>query len=143
MSLIADALRKAETQRTTTSPAEPRAPSRWPYRILWALCTAVVLTGWVVVAHRSGSKSSRPGLRASDARTTTVARENPSALLFMAERQISLNGIVTGAGRPLALIDNRLVEEGEMVRDRKLVRILADQVEMEKEGRVTTLKLKN
>lgn len=134
MSFIADALQKIETPRTSLPPAKPQPSVLWPYRLLLAAGTAAVLMGLAMMAHRAAPASGSG---------TNLPKESPSALLFTADRQMSLNGIVTGAGKPVALINNRVVGEGEMIRGMKLVSVLPDQVQLEKDGRTTTLKLKN
>lgn len=143
MSLIADALRKIETPRTESSAREPeRPPSLWPYRLLLATGTILVVAGLAAIGKGPAWKSTQPQGVSSAARAGAVQQSIPGPL-FMAERQISFSGTVRGTGKPMALLDNRAVEEGETFRGMKLVRVLPHEVELEKDGRVTTLKLKN
>lgn len=144
MSLIADALRKIETHRTESSAREPeRPPSLWPYRLLLAVGAVLVLAGLAAIGKGPAWRSTHPpqGL-SSAARAGAVQQSTPGAL-FMAERQIFFSGTVRGTGKSMALLDNRAVEEGDTFRGMKLVRVLPREVELEKDGRVTTLKLKN
>lgn len=140
MSLIADALRKAEHSQSS-SPAGPTPPSLWPYRVLLAVGTVAVLAGLAVIAHPAKGLPLRAHLLPP---TSGVPLSGSSAgLPFLADRNLSLSGIITGGGKPMALIDNRVVEEGQLVRGMRVVRVFPTQVELEKEGRITTLKLKD
>ena len=139
MSLIADALRKAESA-SPDSPQPPPQGSLWAYRALLLGCAAVVLAGLGVVAKRR-----TPPARVSPAaRAVAAAQQRPAGLQLLrtAQRDLNLNGIVRGgSGRPLALINDEIVEEGGRVRGAKLVRIDPDTVQMEENGKVRTLKL--
>lgn len=143
MSLIADALRKIETPGASLPSQEPKPPSLWPYRILLGTGIALVLGLLVAVTQKGSSHPASTTPPAPPTAFSPVTKVSPSALLFNADRQMSLSGIITGSGKSLAVINNQLVEEGEMIRGMKLVRVMPDQIELEKEGRVTTLKLKN
>lgn len=139
MSLIADALRKAET----TSPASPPPPSPgslWVYRALLLGCVAVVLAGLGVVAKRRARTASVPPSAAPAA--APVAKREPSGLQLLrtAQRDLRLNGIVRGGpGKALALINDQVVEEGDQIEGARLVRIDPDSVHLEENGRARTL----
>ena len=140
MSLIADALRKAES----TSPASPPPPSPnslWVYRALLLGCVAVVLVGLGMVTKR---RAQGPARVQPAAPAVTAAQAKPAGLQILrtAQRDMSLNGTVRGGpGKPLALINGELVEEGGQIRGAKLVRIDPGTVQLEENGKTRTLKL--
>ncbi|MBI3312232.1 MAG: hypothetical protein HYZ88_01740 [Candidatus Omnitrophica bacterium] len=140
MSLIADALRKIETPAASLPEKETKPPSLWPYRLGLAVSILAVLAGLTWVTQRDSSNKA-PMKTARSTASLQPSEMASSVLLFKAERQMTLSGIVTGSGKPMAVINNNLVEEGETVRGMKLVRVLPDQVEMEKEGKRTVLRL--
>lgn len=141
MSLIADALRKAES----TSPASPPPPSPsslWVYRALLLGCVAVVLAGLGVVAQ----KKTRQPAHVQSAAPAVAAQQKPAGLQLLrtAQRDLDLNGIVRGgSGKPLALINDEIVEEGGRVRGARLVQIDPDAVQLEENGKIRTLKLED
>lgn len=47
---------------------------------------------------------------------------------------LTLNGIVYGIGKPAAIIENKIVEEGGSIRGMKVVKIHSDKVEMLDQG---------
>jgi hypothetical protein len=57
--------------------------------------------------------------------------------------RVTLNGIVFGIGKPAAIIENKIVEEGSSVNGMKVVKIYSDKVEMLEEttGKPFTLKV--
>ncbi len=57
--------------------------------------------------------------------------------------RVTLNGIVSGIGKPAAIIENKIVEEGSSVNGLKVVKIYSDKVEMvdEATGKPFTLKV--
>ena len=138
MSLIADALQKA----TVSPPASPPSGSPRPVQVylIVGLCGLAL-----IVATRSLIRPSR-----SSAPTPPVSRSSVPAspplglnLLRAAESQWQLNGIVRGGeGRPLALINGDLVEEGHTVRGAKVIRVASDEVDLETDGKIQTLKLR-
>lgn len=142
MSLIADALRKAET----TSPASPPPPSPgslWVYRALLLGCVVVVLASLGLVAKRRARTTAVP---AATAAAQAAAKREPSGLQLLrtAQRDMRLNGIVVGGpGKPLALINDRVVQEGDHIQGARLVRIDPDTVQLEENGRIRTLKLED
>lgn len=141
MSLIADALRKAES----TSPGTPTPPSPnslWIYRALLLGCVAVVLAGLGAVTQRKTQAPAQKSAAAAAAPAPVAQKSGGLNLLRTAQGGLSLKGTVRGGnGKPLALINNELVEEGGSVRGARLVRVDQDAVELEQDGRTRTLKL--
>ena len=140
MSLIADALRKAES----TSPASPPPPSPgslWVYRALLLGSVAIILAGLGAVAKR---RTQPPAHVQPAAPAVTTAQQKPTGLQLLrtAHRDLNLNGIVRGgSGKSIALINDEVVEEGGRVRGAKLVRIDPNTVQLEEGGKTRTLKL--
>lgn len=142
MSLIADALRKAES----TSPGSPTPPSPnslWIYRALLLGCVAVVLAGLGAVTQRKARQDPAQKTAAAAAAPAPVAQKSSGLnLLRTAQGGLNLNGIVRGGdGKSLALINGEVVEEGGSVRGARLVRVDESAVELEQDGRTRTLRL--
>ena len=57
--------------------------------------------------------------------------------------RLTLNGIVSGIGKPAAIIDNKIVEEGASINGAKIVKIYNDKVELRNEasGEIFTLRV--
>lgn len=57
--------------------------------------------------------------------------------------RLELNGIVSGIGKPTAIIDNKIVEEGASISGAKVVKIYNDKVELRNEasGEIFTLRV--
>lgn len=51
-------------------------------------------------------------------------------LTKLSNPRLTLNGIVYGIGKPAAIIDNKIVEEGGSIRGMRVVKIYADKVDM-------------
>jgi len=140
MSLIADALRKAESSSGQT-PTPPSPKFLWGYRALLAGCVGLVLLGLGIIARRPASAPLPPTAG------QTAREEKPRGLDLLrgAHREMSLNGNVRGGdGKALALLNNQLVEEGSTVEGVKLVKVGANAVELQDEaGRTRTLRLEN
>ncbi len=144
MSLIADALRKAGSSPDPDPvPSEsPRKPL-WPYRAALLGLTAMVLVGLGLLKRQAD----RP-LPPTAGLTAPAAAKAPQPLgiqlLRQAEGSLSLSGIVrAGEGKSLAVINGRVLEEGDTVGAVRLVRVESDQVQVEENGTVRTLKLGN
>lgn len=58
--------------------------------------------------------------------------------------KLSLSGIIYGIGKPTAIIENRIVEEGESIKGAKVVKIYTDYVELlnESSGKTFILKIR-
>lgn len=61
----------------------------------------------------------------------------------LTQPRLTLNGIVYGIGKPAAIIENKILEEGGSIRGTKVVKIYSDKVEMldEETGKTFTLKV--
>jgi len=57
--------------------------------------------------------------------------------------RLELSGIVSGIGKPTAIINNKIVEEGASISGAKVVKIYSDKVELRNEasGEIFTLKV--
>ncbi len=60
-----------------------------------------------------------------------------------ADTRLTLNGIVSGIGKPAAIIDNKIVEEGASINNSKVVKIYSDKVELRNDlsGEIYTLRV--
>ncbi len=142
MSLIADALRKADAPVTAAPPSSPAPKKSWSYWGIGALALLVVL-GVRIALRPSGRPSSNPPGSAAVPRVESPAPVGLN-LLRSAEGQWRLNGIVQGgSGKSLALINGQVVEEGGSVSGAQVTRVASDQVELETEnGQSRTLKFR-
>jgi hypothetical protein len=59
------------------------------------------------------------------------------------DERLTLNGIVSGIGKPAAIIDNKIVEEGASIKSSRVVKIYSDKVELRNEssGEIFTLRV--
>ena len=142
MSLISDALRKAES----VSPARsaPPASPRFPTKAVFAVGVGLLLAGagWAAAKRSEG----KPSFASAAAPTKTAARPLEGfRLARQADSSLRLNGILRGnAGKQLALINNQVVPEGGTIQGERIVRVEPDRVDLEREdGTVNTLKLAN
>ena len=139
MSLIADALRKAETS-PADFPSPPSPRSFWAYRVLLLVCAGLVLAGlgWITQRHTRHPSEVRL------AKTEIVSRKSAGLkLLRSAQGEMSLSGIIQGGGgKSLALINHQVVEEGDQIQGKRVVRVEPDAVQLQDNaGRIKTLKL--
>lgn len=144
MSLIADALRKAESSPDPEpEPPEPSRKSLWPYRAVLVGLAVMVLVG-LGVLKRSTSDTLPPTAGVTAGTASKTPQPLGIQLLRQAEGNLSLSGIVRGGeGKSLAVINGRVWQEGDTVGATKLVRVEPDWVEVEENGEVRTLKLGN
>lgn len=140
MSLIADAL-----QKKIPAPAPP-APSRTPrslrpgrlYVIAGVTGLALIGAARSLILQPSVPSRSRPAASsASGASPLGLSRLNP------ADHSWQLTGIIRGgASKPLALINGEVVEEGHAIRGARVIRVASDEVDLETDGKIRTLKLR-
>lgn len=72
-----------------------------------------------------------------------VGKAEPSIFkIRMPNPRLTLNGIIYGIGRPAAIIENKILEEGASIKGVKVVKIYNDRVELlnETSGEIFTLK---
>ncbi|MBI3615952.1 MAG: hypothetical protein HY211_05480 [Candidatus Omnitrophica bacterium] len=140
MSLIADALRKANISFPVSSPS-PRPPKPvWTY-----LLAGLFGLGLILLAHSLIRFPALPPASASSQTSAAPSAFQPIGLnlLRAAESQWRLNGIVRGGdGKPLALINGQVVAEGQPIQGAKVVRVASNEVDLETDGKIKTLKLR-
>ena len=145
MSLISDALKKADASPGNPQ-AEPPAPPRslWLYRAALIGSVGIVLAGLALVTRRPPVTAARSA-NASATAATVPAKSSGAQLLRMAQGEMGLSGtLLGGAGEPLALIDNQVVQKGDKVRGMQVVQVNPDSVQLEdRGGRIKTLKLRD
>ena len=155
MSLIVEALQKTETP--TPVRQRPQKKPWWVTAALSAGCAIVLWNlGHEISARWLAWTPSRSALQPS---TENAVPETPSTVLSLtnilkvaiptfgqnmlrsAESTWHLNGVIQGDGKPLALINGKVVEEGTSVGGAKVVRISENEVDLETDGRRRTLRL--
>ena len=170
MSLIADALKKADPPLENPPQAELPSPEPSPrpygiYRGVLIVCVGLVLLGIAQVtrrppaspAVRSASqivRTASPAVQSAPA--VTLPKGSPPAfpelskapgiqLFRTAQAGLALSGtILDNNGESLALINNQVLKEGDRIQDMRVVKVNTDSVELQdQEGRTKTLGLKN
>jgi len=75
-----------------------------------------------------------------------VGREDPFSpakkQINLAPEQLNLVGILWDADKPLAVINDTVVAQGDMIRDKKVVKIEKETVILEEEGKEIKLRLR-
>ncbi len=141
MSLISDALRKADSSGGNPPPSSLSSRSLWIYRILLVGSVLVVLTALGVVTKVPKGLSPSRSEAVKPLRPTSP-KPLGSLLLRQAEGGPHLEGIVRGGnGNSLALINNRILKEGDAIQGSRIVRVENDHVQVEENGAIRTLKL--
>ncbi len=144
MSLIADALKKAEG--SSTNPPPPPSPSRplWLYRAALLGSVGLVLGGLAWVAQRPPVPAKTAPAPAAQMEPRP-AKNSGMQLLRTARGEMALNGTVRGGnGQSLALINNQIVQPGDQVGGMKVVQVNPDSVQLQDQsGKTKTLTLEN
>lgn len=149
MSLIADALKRAELSLENPPAAPPPSPKPSPrpyglYRGALLLCVGLVLVGIAQVTRRPPAptaalpKVSAPVL-------PEPSKESGIQLFRAAQAGLVLSGtLLDSNGESLALINNQVLREGDQIRSMRVVKVNTDSVELkDQDGRTKTLGLKN
>ena len=134
MSLIVDALRKAESKTTLAQSNRAGSRSLWIYRLLFlGSIGLVVLSSGLLINHLP--------VKGAATATPAPAPALPNAL-FPAKRPLRLTGVMNSAdGERLAIINRQVLGEGETVQEMRLVRIHEDSVELDHKGETSVLRL--
>jgi hypothetical protein len=69
--------------------------------------------------------------------------EEPQAVIQEAASDFILNGIFSDGENSYAIINNRVVREGDTITGAKVLNILAEQVVLEVQGKTLNIKIKN
>lgn len=144
MSLIADALKKADTSSGTPQGSPPPSPrSLWFHRAVLIGSVGIVLAGVAVVTRRPAPAARTPGRLAV---AEAVPAKSPGRQLFQAAQAgLALSGTLRdNNGESLALINNQVLTEGDQIRGLRVVKVNTDSVELQdQDGKTKTLGLKN
>lgn len=144
MSLIADALRKADNVAPSPSSAPPPPRSPWLAGALLATCLLFIAALLWQRAPAPSPLTLGPARPEGSKAPSNLGFSKTSGLnlLRLAEGQWRLSGIVQGGdGGSLALINNRVIEEGDTVDGARITRIAQDEVELEAQGQTKTIRL--
>lgn len=163
MSIINDALKKVAQKKVSepvgwVSPPQPRPEAEMKARpklnkrlaILGILCLIVpgLFLSFILIRKSSvgrkeavlvepeveGSALKEVRSREAIVEEAIVPEKGPSSLL--------LTGIIYGFGEPCAFINNRIVEEGDIIEGAKVVKIREKEVELSFEGESLFLSIK-
>ena len=123
-------------------PQPPKRKARWSYAILAIAFVALVF----VVAKNIPVNSTKKAYyyaAGSMSDPTPKSRRSGISLLQAANSQWRLSGTVHGGtGKPLALINNSIVEEGAHIRGARVVKVTEKNVELETDsGATKTIRL--
>ena len=142
MSMISEALKKAETGSTHMAPPSPPRRPLWLYRSTLIAAVGIVLTGVAVITHRP-PVSARTAVPAAAPIPAQPAKNKGLELFRAAQGGMGLSGIIRGGhGESLALIDNQIVKEGDQLHGMRVVQVNTDSVQVEDQsGKAKTLKL--
>ena len=165
MSLIAEALKKAEAASGSPDPPAPASTPFWIYRAVLAACVAVVLLGIAHVARRSApvnppvaaveiAQAAAPATPAAASvqlaipKATTSTAKMRNHLLGIGrhsrpEPNLMLNGIMlSGDGGRLALINHQVIQPGDQIQGMRVTRVNLKSVDLQdKEGKTRRLEL--
>lgn len=144
MSLIADALKKADTSPGTPQGSPPPSPrSLWLHRAVLIGSVGIVLAGVAVVTRQPSPAARTPGN--PEVAGAVPAKSAGMQLFQTAQAELALSGTLRDKnGESLALINNQVLKEGDQIRGLRLVKVSTDSVELQdQDGRTKTLGLKN
>jgi hypothetical protein len=117
----------------------PPAPASVATTLAPAPATVPFVAPPVVAASRPRPITPSEAAAPAPARPATVAPAAPAATATT-ERRVQLQAITARDGRPLALVNDRLMGEGEEFEGIRIVAIRPDEVEVEVDGRRRVLK---
>ncbi len=156
MSLIVDALQKSEGP-TPIFPRHSRKP-RWIYAALMLGCAILALNliqspqrPLAPKKHATASSSTHPataftlkssGIRIPSVQIPAIRKPVGLNLLLSAQSQWRLSGTIQGNGKPLALINGQVIEEGSTIDGTKVVRVGQDEADLETDGQIKTIRLR-
>lgn len=143
MSLISDALRKADTGSGMPPEEPPSNKYLWIYRTSMVAAIAIVLVALAVLTRAPSGPRQTAAVYITP--KTQVAQTSGTNLLRKAQGTMGLSGTMVGTdGESLAVVDNQIVQKGDRVRGMEVVRVNPESVELQDQsGKTKTLTLKN
>ena len=152
MSIILEALKKASVNKAPVAENTP-SPAAEKYeahdgnfnlsKTMFMGASAIVIVGLVAfLTHpQNGAQNGTAGEKkviAAEGYSTVpapaAAKQEPNSIsTFMTKLSnphLALSGIVYGSGKPAAIIENKILEEGASIRGAKIVKIHNNNVEM-------------
>ena len=149
MSLITDALQKAQSPHASPTMRVPSAPhqsTRWGLAMLLIVLGGTALAFW---PHHAGhaptaiaptpapgaARATRPGTMPQPIMNMFPVGPTASALSW------KVDGVIVGMGKPTAVINGQVVEEGQQVRGAKVVSVNTDRVQLLENGETIDLPL--
>ena len=159
MSIVNDALRKAGKEKEfesrdqdmpiTVQKTKPASDKKWAAIITASFVIIASFFGsWVLYKNltvfNSADASNASSKPASAIQSTLNNIEHSSAARAMKSQDVAkLNGIVYGDGNKWAIVDNRIVKEGDKLLGGEITSITKDVVKIgKKDGSEVTLSLK-
>ena len=141
MSIINDALKKAGTKNQPYQLAQPTR-KKWPF---WMAAGAACLLGMTLAINFFDTSSDF--LPVEQASSEVVPESAFQLKEVDYERTLkvtdfNLSGILYDNQKPLALINDKIVEEGAFIGEAKLLEIHPDYVRLSLKGEELTLKIK-
>lgn len=132
MSIIHDALRKVETSAYVQSgPVLPRRKKSHTPLIVYILLPAVIV-GAIYTLWSLLPKDKRAGNIADAAVRTDPAKE--AELIQGLKKRYLLNGVFFSDGTGYALINNQIVNKGDLFEGMRILLIFEDSVMLDKDG---------
>jgi hypothetical protein len=144
MSLISQALQKADHPAPAETPPPANDKPRWFYGAAALAAVALLVVLIPRGSHRNAESKPAGSPAASNPAPAQLAKANLGLnLLRSAESQWRLSGVIAGGeGKSLALINQQVVEEGGTIGRAKVTRVSQNEVDLEEDGQIRTLKLK-
>lgn len=149
MSIIYDALKKVEITLDKKPAIKAPKPDKNKVYLLYALVAAVGIISASIAINFFSPGSTKPIQAPIEAPVPAAAKETalPAAAPEPAPAPkghtaapLVVNGIFFSQDKGYALINNRIVEEGDMVEGNKITRINAETIELkDSQGQVTEI----
>lgn len=140
MSIIYDALKKAQSHFTFSSPEQKK-----PGALLW-IGVALIFLGFLgcgfalMLVINSANQKTVVKLVPPQKQAEEKKPILNIPMIFKSEnQQLVLNGIITMEGEYLALINNQILKEGDYVQNMRIISITKDRVELYSKGKLILL----
>ncbi|MBU3958992.1 MAG: hypothetical protein KKE91_03935 [Candidatus Omnitrophica bacterium] len=156
MSIIYDALKKVEATHPNPQASPKTDKKTSPKFKIYLLYLGIICVGFLIanvsfnlLFRRAPIPSSAPGQQSAKEVTPIIPEETKAATVISAikkqpraqEAQFVLSGVFLSDDTRYALINNRVVKEGDVIKEATVGRITADEVELQLGDAVIKLSL--